>query len=123
MSGKRVLLIGLASSAVDFDKWPELSVEILEDAFRKVQKDLESAGFEAAWCLVQADDTAAPELEAALRAEPPDVAMIGAGVRADEDQLLLFEQLVNVIHREAPDAAIAFNRNPLDSVDAVRRWA
>ena len=48
--------------------------------------------------------------------------MIGAGVRKDDDQFLLFEKLLNLIHELAPNARIAFNSSPNDTVEAVKRW-
>jgi hypothetical protein len=35
---------------------------------------------------------------------------------------VLFEKLVNAIHRAAPQAAIAFNTRPEDSGAAAARW-
>lgn len=32
------------------------------------------------------------------------------------------KQVLNLVHRHAPDAAIAFNRTPSDTFDAARRW-
>ena len=47
--------------------------------------------------------------------------LIGGGIRKDEDQLELFESVVNLVRRHAPQAAIAFNRTPDDMADAVER--
>jgi hypothetical protein len=49
--------------------------------------------------------------------------LIGAGVRKDDDQFLVFEMLVNVVHEFAPQARIAFNTGPTDSDSAIQRWA
>ena len=35
---------------------------------------------------------------------------------------LLFETLINAVHKAAPGAAIAFNTRPEDSADAAARW-
>lgn len=58
---------------------------------------------------------------AALRARPWECVVIGGGVR-NEDQLELFEQVLNLVRRYAPDAAIAFNSTPADTFDAAARW-
>jgi hypothetical protein len=58
---------------------------------------------------------------AALRARPWECVVIGGGVR-NEDQLELFEQVLNLVRRYAPDAAIAFNSTPADMFDAAARW-
>lgn len=122
MSGCSVLLVGLRSSVVDFEKWPELSVAKLEAAFERVVSDLEAEGFEARWCLTDTGATAERQLTDDLRAHSPDVVLIGAGVRTDPDHFLLFERMINVIHEVSPGSKIAFNTLPFDSVEAVRRW-
>jgi hypothetical protein len=48
--------------------------------------------------------------------------VIGGGVRKPDDQLELFERVVNLVRRHAPDAAIAFNATPTDTFDAAARW-
>jgi hypothetical protein len=48
--------------------------------------------------------------------------VIGGGLRIPPKSLLLFEQLVNAVHRAAPNAAIAFNTSPPDTADAAARW-
>ena len=120
---KRVLLVGLDSSSADFSKWPGLTKEKLEAAFVAVETKLREDGFEAQWCLTDDGATANEVLEEALVAFRPDVVSIGAGVRVDPDLLLLFEGMVNLVHRVAPDARFAFNTNPMDTIDAVHRAA
>ena len=51
-----------------------------------------------------------------------DCVVIGAGVRLPSSRLVLFEALVNAIHRAAPGAAIAFNTRPEDTGAAAARW-
>jgi hypothetical protein len=48
--------------------------------------------------------------------------VIGAGVRLPPGRLVLFEALVNAIHRAAPSAAVAFNTRPEDTGAAAARW-
>lgn len=50
-----------------------------------------------------------------------EVVVVGGGVRSP-DQLDLFERIINLVRRHAPDAAIAFNSTPADTVDAATRW-
>ena len=54
--------------------------------------------------------------------DPAPVVVIGGGIREPVDQLDLFERIVNLVHRHAPDAAIAFNESPDDIFDAAARW-
>ena len=119
----KVLLVGLRSSAVDYEKWPQLSPEKLEAAFEQVHAELQQHGYDARWCLTDAGETAEQQLTGDLRDYEPDIVLIGAGVRTDPDHLLLFERMINLVHRELPATRIAFNTLPYDSVEAVRRWS
>jgi hypothetical protein len=58
---------------------------------------------------------------AALRARPWKCVVGGGGVR-NEEQLELFEQVINLVRRYAPDAAIAFSSTPADTFGAAARW-
>ncbi|BDH06517.1 hypothetical protein [Streptomyces seoulensis] len=79
-------------------------------------------GIDAAMTLVVLDGSAEATLVAALTRQPWDVVVVGGGIRKTEQLLPLFEQIVNLIHRHAPEAAIAFNTSGGDSVEAARRW-
>jgi hypothetical protein len=48
-------------------------------------------------------------LETQLAAVTYDCVVIGGGMRLPPKGLVLFEQVVNAIHKAAPGAAIAFN--------------
>lgn len=67
------------------------------------------------------DDIEAVVTEA-LASRPWEVVVVGGGIRKAEDQLDLFERVVNLVHRHAPGAAIAFNSSPSDTFDAAARW-
>lgn len=117
----KVLLVGLATAAVDFEKWPELTPEKLECAFKSVLKAMDEEGFDSRWCLISEGEAALAAVEKELREGSFDVVVIGAGVRADPDHLHLFERLVNAMLRLAPGSRIAFNTLPFDTVEAVKR--
>jgi hypothetical protein len=57
----------------------------------------------------------------ALQSRRFDCVMFGAGLR-DNERLLLFEKLLNLVHVMAPEAKICFNTTPADSAEAVQRW-
>jgi hypothetical protein len=82
------------------------------------------AGIGAESCLVGLDGS--DDIEAvvteALEGRPWEVVVIGGGIREPADQLNLFERIVNLVHRHAPGAAIAFNSTPADTFDAAARW-
>jgi hypothetical protein len=52
-----------------------------------------------------------------------DCVVIGAGIRTIPAYFLLFERLVNVVHRAAPGTRICFNTKPSDTAEVVQRWA
>jgi hypothetical protein len=74
-------------------------------------------------CLFGLDgsDDVAAVVAAALRARPWECVVIGGGVR-DPSEIELFEQVINLVRRYAPEAAIAFNRTPDDTFEAAARW-
>ncbi|WP_230421466.1 hypothetical protein [Actinomadura soli] len=57
-----------------------------------------------------------------MRARAWECVVVGGGLRTADDQIELFERLINLVRRHAPDAAIAFNRTPADIFDAAARW-
>lgn len=122
MKRKKVEMIGFKSSAVYFEKWPELTVDKLEVAFEIIEKELSAAGCDPLWCLIDSSENDLVAVRRVLEREKPDLVMVGAGVRLDPDQFLLFEKVVKTIHEEVSQAWIAFNRNPFDTVLAVERW-
>jgi len=115
----RVLIIGLDPYRVP-GPWDPAPVARAIDAEMARFAD---AGIAAESCLVGLDgsDDVAAVVAAALDRGPWDVVLVGGGIRKDEDQLELFEDVVNLVHRRVPGAAIAFNSTPGDTFAAVRR--
>ncbi|MBY8339140.1 hypothetical protein LXH13_34905 [Streptomyces spinosirectus] len=79
-------------------------------------------GIDAAMTLLVFDESAESTLVASLTEQPWDVVVVGGGIRKAEPLLPLFEQIVNLVRRHAPQAAIAFNTSGGDSVEAAQRW-
>jgi hypothetical protein len=83
-----------------------------------------AAGIAAESCLFGLDGS--DDIEAvvteALDSGVWEVVVVGGGLRKPEDQLELFERVVNLVHRYAPDAALAFNSTAEDTFDAAARW-
>ncbi len=124
---KRVLLIGLLPSAVDFSSlassaFPDLTPEKLLLGIQAQEKSLRDLGFDLTDCLVDGGETAEAVTLAALQARTYDVVVIGAGVRTLPAHFLLFEKLLNLVHEHAPKARICFNTRPEDTQAAVLRW-
>lgn len=119
---KKVLLIGLDPAVVDYERWKNLSPEKLEAVLRKDEASLKELGYDAEICFIDHGETAETTVRGYLDGDGFDCVLIGAGVRMDTEEFLLFEKLINVVHQLAPSARICFNTGPADSVDAVQRW-
>ena len=117
-----VLLIGLDPAVVHYEKWPGLTAEKLEAVLRRDEATLKESGYDASICFIDHGDTAEDTIRARLAEGQFSCVLIGAGVRTDPDEFLLFEKAVNLVHELAPSARICFNTGPTDSVDAIKRW-
>lgn len=113
----RVLVIGLDPARID--GWDPAPVQT---AIERGKARFEDLGIEAEWCLVVLDEQPEETIVQALTRHAYDCVVIGGGIRTHEPLLLLFEQVVNLVRRHAPAAAIAFNRSPEDCADAAARW-
>lgn len=84
---------------------------------------LRAGGFSAESCLLPLDGSADLEelVRTALDDRAWDCVIVGGGLRKEEDQLELFELVINLIRRHAPQATIAFNSGPDDLLEAVSR--
>ncbi|MBK3627643.1 hypothetical protein JHN59_22925 [Streptomyces sp. MBT49] len=96
------------------------------DAMRAVlDKELARFGehaIDASMTLIAPDGSAESSVVSALSEQDWDVVVIGGGIRKPEPLVTFFEQVVNLIRRHAPAAAIAFNTSGGDSVEAAERW-
>ncbi len=119
VSSLHVLVIGLDPYRVP-GPWNPKPVA---DAIEIGMTALADRGFHAEACLLGLDGS--EDIEArvivALQARSWDCVVVGGGIRTPEEQLELFESIINLIHRYAPQAAIAFNHTPHDLADAVAR--
>ena len=121
----RVLLVGLQPEAVDYSDPvlpPAMDAKKIWAGIDLALKQMTDRGWQVDVCLIQPDATAGPTVEQRLAATMYDCVVIGAGVRLPPKNLLLFETLVNTVHKAAPNTAIAFNTVPEDSASAAARW-
>ena len=116
----RVLVIGLDPYRVPGPWDPKPVADAIQAGIARFAEH--GVGVET--CLVGLDgsDDVETVVGDALRARPWECVVVGGGVRTGEDQLELFEQVINLVRRHAPDAAIAFNSTPTDTFDAAARW-
>ena len=119
---KRVLAIGIEPGNADYSAFPQLTPELVRGYIEAQLLRLRDLGFEVTSCLIDLDITAEARVAAALREQRFDCIVIGAGLREPKERLVLFEKVLNLVHRLAPDAAICFNTTPADTAEAVQRW-
>jgi hypothetical protein len=122
---KRVLFVGQEPETVDFSDPalpPGFDAAKIHAGISIGIQQIEAHGWRADLCLVRPDETASITLERQLTTSTYDCVVIGGGIRIPPKSLLLFEALVNTVHKCAPDASIAFNTRPEDTPDAAVRW-
>lgn len=122
---KKVLFVGQQPETVDFSDPslpPGFDAAKINAGIALGMQQMADRGWHADLCLVRPDDTATTVLEKQLAAVPYDCVVIGGGLRIPPKSLLLFERLVNSVHKAAPQASIAFNTSPPDTADAAARW-
>jgi hypothetical protein len=113
----RVLVIGLDPHRVPGPWDPAPVAERIEAGRARFVEH----GLAAEFCLFGLDgsDDVEAVVTAALTDRPWECVVIGGGVRNDPE---LFERVINLVHRHAAAAAIAFNDGPEDTYDAAARW-
>lgn len=122
---KKVLFIGQMPETVDFSDPalpPGTDAAKIHAGIGTAMKLMADRGWHADLCLVKPDDSAVTMVVQQLGAVPYDCVVIGGGLRVPPKSLLMFEKLVNAVHRAAPHAAIAFNTSPPDTAEAAARW-
>jgi hypothetical protein len=122
---KRVLFVGQKPETVDFSDPaipPGFNAEKINAGIAIGAAEIKERGWQADLCMIAPDETAGPMLEKQLASAIYDCVVIGGGLRLPPKSLLLFETVINAIHKAAPKAAIAFNTNPEDTAEAAARW-
>ena len=122
---KHVVLVGLDPAAIDFadPALPQgMTAEKIRAGVTLALTDFAAGGWHAQNCFINPDETAVHTVERCLAGHVYDCVVIGTGLRLPPSRLVLFEAVVNAIHRAAPQAAIAFNTRPENSGAAAARW-
>lgn len=121
----RVLFVGQKPETVDYTDPalpPGFNAEKINAGIAVAVAKITERGWHADICMIQPDATAGPAVEKQLASAVYDCVVIGGGLRLPPRSLLLFETIVNAVHKAAPKAAIAFNTRPEDTADAAARW-
>ncbi|ETK31298.1 hypothetical protein MPTA5024_35785 [Microbispora sp. ATCC PTA-5024] len=113
----RVLVVGLDPAKIE--GWDP---EPVKAAIARGRARFDDRGIPSDWCLVALDENPEAAIAEALTGNDYACVVIGGGIRKHEPLLELFERVVNLVRRHAPDAAIAFNSSPDDCLDAALRW-
>lgn len=124
-NAKKVLFVGQQPETVDFSDPalpPGFDAAKIHAGIAVGMAQMADRGWHADLCLVRPDDSATADLAHQLASASYDCVVIGGGLRIPPKSLLLFERLVNTVHRAAPAAAIAFNTTPQDTGEAAARW-
>src|SRR5476649_2396186 len=120
----RILFIGQRPETVDFSDPalpPGFNAEKINAGIAVAVAKIEERGWQGNTCMITPDAAGRVMLEKTLEGAAYDCVVIGGGLRLPPKGLALFEMVVNVIHKAAPNAAIAFNTRPEDTADAAAR--
>ncbi len=122
---KSVLVIGLDPTLIDFTQpgyAPGMNAAKVLAGLKSSEDELTRLGYSVQMCLTDFGETAESVVQGVLKQKRFDCILIGAGVRANPSNFILFEKLINVVHEHAPQAKICFNTLPSDTAAAVKRW-
>ena len=122
---KTVLIIGINPHTIDFTN-PELpkglNATIIEQGLKATLEKLNGLGYKAEMFLLDTGATDLATLAQQLKEKRYSGVVVGNGIRGQSANFILFEQIINVVHTNAPGAKIIFNTLPTDTDEAVKRW-
>ena len=121
----RVLFVGQIPETVDYSDPalpPGLNAEKIYAGIDVAAAKIAEKGWLGDICNIAPDDGCIATLEKQLATTTYDCVVVGGGLRLPPKCLLMFEKVVNSIHKTAPGAAIAFNTRPEDTAEAADRW-
>jgi hypothetical protein len=107
-----ILFVGQKPETVDFSDPslpPGFNAEKINAGIALGIKKIEERGWKGDTCMITPDAAGRTMLEKALTGANYDCVVIGGGMRLPPKGLVLFEMVVNIIHKSAPNATIAFN--------------
>ena len=122
---KSVLVVGLNPTLIDFSQpgyAPGMNTTKVLAVIKASEDELTRLGYSVQTCLTDFGETAEAVVQSQLKQKRFDCVLIGAGVRTNPSNFLLFEKLINVVHEHAPQAKLCFNQLPSDIAETVKRW-
>lgn len=124
MTNPQVLVIGIDPDAVDFAAPgfpPGLTAERVWAEIDGMHARFAAAGLDERHLMLRPGEPVATAVTAALAGAPCDCVVIGGGVRTPATMVETLEEIVAAVRAHAPNAAIAFNATPADSIAAAQR--
>jgi hypothetical protein len=121
---KRILFVGQKPETVDFSDPslpPGFDAKMINAGIAVAVSKIEERGWKGDTCMITPDPAGSAMLEESLSRAAYDCVVIGGGLRLPPKSLVLFEAVLNIIHKSAPNAAIAFNTQPEDTAAAAAR--
>ncbi len=121
----KILFVGQKPDTVDFSDPalpPGFDAARIEAGIEIARGKIAEKGWAGDICMITPDEAGLAMLKAQLTQVPYDCVVIGGGVRVPPKSLSLFETVVNIVHKAAPGATIAFNTKPEDTADVAARW-
>ena len=121
----RVLFVGQTPETVDYSDPalpPGLNAEKIQAGIDVAAAKIAERGWVGDICNIAPDDDGIATLEKQLASATYDCVVVGGGLRLPPKGLLMFETVVNSIHKSAPASTIAFNTRPEDTAEAADRW-
>jgi len=122
---KSVIVVGLDPTLIDFSQPgypPGMDATKVLAGLKFSEAELTRLGYSVQMCLTDFGETAEVVVQSQLKQKRFDCILIGAGVRTNPSNFILFEKLINVAHEHAPQAKLCFNTLPSDIAEAVQRW-
>ena len=120
----RILFVGQKPETVDFSDPslpPGFDADKINAGIAIAVEKIKERGWQGDTCMITPDAAGSAMLEKQLKSANYDCVVIGGGLRIPPKSLTMFETVVNIIHKAAPHAAIAFNTRPEDTAVAAAR--
>jgi hypothetical protein len=120
----RILFVGQKPETVDFSDPslpPGFDADKINAGIAVAVDKIAERGWQGDICMITPDEAGQAMLEQQLKGANYACVVIGGGLRIPPKGLVLFETVVNIIHRAAPGAVIAFYTKPEDTADAAAR--
>ena len=119
-----ILFVGQKPETVDFSDPslpPGFDADKINAGIAVAVDKIAERGWRGDTCMITPDAAGQAMLEQQLKGAAYDCVVIGGGLRIPPKGLALFETVVNIVHKAAPGAVIAFNTKPEDTADAAAR--